>query len=64
MTAWGAAGRGRPYGRHPAIVTADRLLDAAAEWGSRLTAAELEALHVTEAALRRVGNAATARRAE
>lgn len=59
-----AAARGRPYGRHPVIVTADRLRDTAIKWGDRISDAELEALHVTEAALRRVGNAETARRAE
>ena len=45
----------RPYGRHPALVTADRMLDAAAEWGPSLTGRELQALNIAQSALRRVG---------
>jgi hypothetical protein len=51
----------RPYGRHPALVTADRMLDAAVEWGDRLSGPELAALSTAQLALRRIGDIETQR---
>lgn len=51
----------RPFGRHPALVTADRMLDAAVQWGDRLSGPELTALSTAQEALRRVGDVETQR---
>ena len=61
MTALTGARRRRPYGRHPALVTSDRLADAIAAWASQLEDHELEAIDVVRCALDRIAEPAAPR---
>lgn len=44
----------RPYGRHPALVTADRLLDAYKRWPGKFSGEETDAIDVLRVALERI----------
>lgn len=46
----------RPYGRHPAIVTADRLLDAYKRWPGKFSHEETDAIDVLRVALQRIAD--------
>lgn len=54
--------RNRPYGRHPAEVTNDRLLDAYERWFDRLGGEERDAIGIVRNALHRIADEATAPR--
>lgn len=49
---------GRPYGRHPAIVTSDRLADACERWFARFSASERAAIGTVRDALHRIAGEA------
>lgn len=52
----------RPYGRHPAQVTNDRLLDACQRWSGEFSGEERDAIGVVRNALRRIAEEAEAER--
>ena len=45
---------GRLYGRHPAVVTADRLLDAYKRWAGKFSDEETDAIDILRIALGRI----------
>ena len=47
---------GRPYGRHPAVVTSDRLLDAYKRWPGKFSSEETDAIDVLRVALQRIAD--------